>query len=343
MLPRLDSTCQTQCLVSPQAIDFNIFSWNIHGNLKLKIDSPEFIDILNPDKHDIIFLSECWFSNTTHTKLDNFDCFKKARPRRKRAKRDSGGLCVFIKNSIANLFQYIEWNNEDGMLFKICNNNTYLSKDIYLFFCYMRPDSSSRNDLISDIDVFDNLNNKICDLRNDNEIIVIGDLNSRCGTLKDFITNIDSNFDPIEPVVFNELCLTKNDLISENIPTLRKNEDIKLNDFGHKLINLCQLSGLLICNGRLKGDGSGKFTFFDKKGKSANDFALISKGLLNNKNEFHVNNINAYSDHCPIVLKLCQLLNVSITPLSSVHTNDSTMLNKSKIFTSYNFDSNAAT
>lgn len=300
------------------------------------------MNIINPEKHDVIFLSECWFSNNTQINLNGFQCYKKARPRRKRAKRDSGGLCVFIKNSISNLFHFIEWNNEDGMLFKILNNHTYSLKNIYMFFCYMRPDSSSRNDLISDFDVFDTLSNKVCDLRKDNEIIVIGDLNSRCGTLKDFIISIDSNFDPIESDVFNEFCITENDLLSANIPALRNNEDKKLNDFGHKLINLCQLSGLLICNGRLRGDENGNFTYIDKKGRSSNDFALISKGLINSRHEFYVNNITAYSDHCPIVLNLSQFFCHPATTQPSVHTTESPMYNKCNLFTSYNFDSNSA-
>ena len=200
---------------------------------------------MNLNTHNIIFLSECWFSSNTKIDIDGFTCYKKARQRRKRAKRDSGGICVLFKNSIANYFELIDWNNEDGMLFKLSKNNVCVGKDIYFFYCYMRPENSTRNDLLYDIDVFDALTNKICDLRINNEIVVIGDLNSKCGTLKDFLCNIDSNYDPIENEVYNEVCITETDLITYNVNVQRKNKDLKLNDFGHRLINLCQLSGLL--------------------------------------------------------------------------------------------------
>ena len=321
-----------------------IFSWNLHGNLKLKIDVPEFITTLDTKLHDIIFLSECWFSSKTPIDLNGFKCYKKARQRRKRAKRDSGGICVFIKNYIVGLFEYIEWNNEDGILFKLSKDNVCTEKDIYLIFYYMRPNSSTRNDLLSDIDVYDALTNKISDLRKNNEIIVIGDLNSRCGILEDYIYNIDSNFDPIESDVFNDLCITENDLKSNNITVCRKNEDLKHNDYGHRLINLCQVSGLLICNGRLKGDEVGKFTYLDKKGCSTDDFALISKGLLNPNNEFYVHNTTAYSDHCPIVLKLFKLITPNATPTLSLHHNNHKSDNTCcKMFASYDFDINNAT
>ena len=65
---------------------------------------------------------------------------------------------------------------------------------------------------------------------------------------------------------------------------------------------------MLICNGRLKGDADvGSFTYYDKKGKSTNDYALISKGLLSLRSEFHVDKPNVFSDHSPIVLNLCNL------------------------------------
>ena len=151
--------------------------WTLpYGILKLKIDIPDFIDTLKLNTHDIIFLSECWFSSNTKIDINGFTCYKKALKRRKRAKRDSGGICVLFKNSIANYFELIDWNNEDGMLFKLSKNNVCVGKDIYFFYCYMRSENSTRNDLLNDIDVFDALTNKICDLRVNNEIVVIGDL-----------------------------------------------------------------------------------------------------------------------------------------------------------------------
>ena len=172
----------------------------------------------------------------------------------------------------------------------------------------MRPNTSTRNNLSEEQNDFDILNRKISELRKENEIILIGDLNARCGVLCDFIDNAYSNYDPIDDIIQENFCIDKDYLAKLNISTSRVNEDIKLNDFGHKLINLCKISGMLICNGRFKGDKEvGHFTYIDKKGKSTNDFAVISKGLLDQDIEFCVNTLNAHSDHCPIELNLVNI------------------------------------
>ena len=281
----------------------NILSWNVHGNLKLKIDSPYFKDVIN--KYDVVFLSECWLSEDTRIEFKGYTCFTKARKRKKRAKRDSGGLCVFIKECISHLFDAIFWDYEDALIFKINRVDSYLDKDLFFIFCYLRPCSStSRNNLLHDLDDFDLLFTKVSELREENEIVIIGDLNSRCGTLNDFITNCDSNFDPLDAGISDFFNITRDDLLRFNITSARKNEDTKLNDYGHKLINFSKVAGLLICNGRFKGDEPGKYTYIDKKGKSCNDFALVSKGLLSKPIDFTVHELNAYSDHCPIELEM---------------------------------------
>ena len=323
--------------------DLNILSWNIHGNLKLKIDSPNFVNLIN--QNDIVFLNECWLSKNTKIELDGFTCYTKARKRKKRAKRDSGGLCVLIKDCISHLFKPIFWDHEDSLIFKLEQVKSSFDKDLYIIFYYMRPlSSTTRDNLFEDLDSYDLLFNKISELRKENELIIIGDLNSRCGTLCDFMENVCSNFDPLEEDMSVSPCISEDDLIKNDIPIIRKNEDLKLNDFGHRLINLCKVSGLLICNGRLRGDReSGKFTYIDKKGKSTNDYALISKGLLSKPIEFHVHDPNAYSDHCPIELKLLNLnLPYNANNLyASVENMDCNInsTNNIKPFISYNFNS----
>ena len=87
---------------------------------------------------------------------------KKARKRKKNAKRDSGGLCVLVKNSIADFFEFVEWNNEDGMIVKVKSQHTSINKDLYFVFVYMRPSNSTRNDLTQQYDCFDLLYLKMC-------------------------------------------------------------------------------------------------------------------------------------------------------------------------------------
>ena len=270
----------------------------------MKIEDPEFLKCIS--SYDIIFLSECWFSKTSckSLELSGFKVYCKARSRKRKAKRDSGGLCVLIKNNIDCYFEIFDWDNEDGLIFKVNESNTLLECDLYILFCYLRPNSSTRSDIENESDPFDILFQKVAELRNNNEIIIIGDLNSRTSTLQDFISFEDSNFDPFDDDDYANFCIDNNFLLQNNIEINRNNQDKKTNDFGNRLINLCCVSGLLICNGRLEGDKDGKFTYIDKKGKSTNDYCLISKGLLYLNNNFFVNELNVFSDHVPIVLKI---------------------------------------
>ena len=43
----------------------------------------------------------------------------------------------------------------------------------------------------------------------------------------------------------------------------RVTEDTIVNSFGRKLINLCKNTGMRICNGRVEGNESGCFTFYN--------------------------------------------------------------------------------
>ena len=131
----------------------SVFSFNINGNLDVKLQNIEFVQAIQ--NYDIIFLSECWINSKTSITLDNYTCFKKTRKRKKRAKRDSGGLCIFVKNKLAHLFTNINWSYEDGIVLKIKNEFNPLQKHIYFIFTYMKPSSSSRNNLTNDLENYD--------------------------------------------------------------------------------------------------------------------------------------------------------------------------------------------
>ena len=74
--------------------ELSIMSLNCNGSLESKLECVDFVDSLKP--HDIIILSECWINRKCVLNLEGYECVTKCRRRRKRAKRDSGGLCVFI-------------------------------------------------------------------------------------------------------------------------------------------------------------------------------------------------------------------------------------------------------
>ena len=94
-------------------------------------------------------------------KLNGYQVFTKVRKKKRGAKRNSGGLCVFVKDIIADFFELIDWaNNEDGLILKINCSFTALNKDLYFLFVYMRPSSSTRNNLLQENDCIDLLHDK---------------------------------------------------------------------------------------------------------------------------------------------------------------------------------------
>ena len=69
-------------------------------------------------------------------------------------------------------------------------------KDVCVIFTYLKPQSSTRNNLNNVDDSFDILSSKVQKLRENNEIIIFGDLNSRTSTLNETLDNNFGNFDP---------------------------------------------------------------------------------------------------------------------------------------------------
>ena len=149
--------------------------------------------------------------------------------------------------------------------------------DVYIIFPYMRSAYSPRNVIDDSFDVYDILINKPAELSIVNDIIVMGDKNARTVQLDDLtlVEDVDDCDDRIEKLITHE------NLINNNMSVSRNNEDETINDYGIRLIRLCKMCDLVICNGRVGDDKhSGKLTYCDKKGKSCVDYALVSKGML---------------------------------------------------------------
>ncbi len=96
---------------------------------------------------------------------------------------------------------------------------------------------------------------------------------------------------------------------------LRCNRDNKINIRGRDLIDLSKSTNLRIFNGKTVGDLFGDFTVIKKKGKSAEDYTIVSKELLKNILHLQIGDPSHLSDHnyikttikCKIVKKIERL------------------------------------
>ena len=82
----------------------------------------------------------------------------------------------------------------------------------------------------------------------------------------------------------------------------RSSCDVKCNQFGHKLLKLCQDANLLILNGRISGDECGKLTCHTGAGHSVVDYFIASPQMLDHVVSLHVQDLMPESDHCPLTL-----------------------------------------
>ena len=145
-------------------------------------------------------------------------------------------------------------------------------------------------------DPFEDLEQKLSTIRDDCDIITIGDLNARPGTKADYIPAEDNTSVP----VFGRLCGTDTQAARP-----RGNLDCNTNSYGDKLIDLCKSVPLRICNGRKLGDIIGSYTCYKKHGQSTVDYCLVSPSIYNRISTFVISELFPdISDHCSVTVKV---------------------------------------
>ena len=133
--------------------------------------------------------------------------------------------------------------------------------------------------------LFNDLSYDICKIKSkyDLPFILIGDFNSRTGTVDDFIT-MDQN-DLIDSSNFEYIDFVNTFSILD-VPEKRANVDTKVNNNGRRLIELCKCNEFCIVNGRFGSDKSiGKTTFHDK---STVDYVICTPDILPSITDFVV-------------------------------------------------------
>ena len=170
--------------------------------------------------------------------------------------------------------------------------------DIYVAFTYIPPEGSVFHSAYN-IDIFDILEDSIAKYTSLGRVVVMGDLNSRCGTVADFI-----EADEIDAAIQNHVLSVLSYIPDAEIPK-RSSEDLSINFHGRALISLCKSARMRILNGRDHDNITGKVTFCNARGTSLIDYVLVEDAFLQEKIcSFSVGDFNEYSDHTPIYLTL---------------------------------------
>ena len=249
-------------------------------------------------KNDLILLTETWTCKLSDIAVNGFHEVRLDRlVKNKSAKRNSGGIAIYIKDWLFKHTKVIKCESDDIIWLKIKGQIFNFVHDVYLCLCYIIPYGSSREPLV-EVSVLDRISDFILQIVNENNncynLIVCGDFNSRTSTCQDFVI-YDNNA--------NTHALPYGYIIDENLP--RFSEDHIINQNGRWLLEFCVLNNLRICNGRVGADkGIGKFTFVGSTGCSVVDYVLVSLDLLNHLTHFEICPPNILSDHCAILFSV---------------------------------------
>ena len=281
--------------------------WNIQGltsRINHKLKNNYFKDLC--ENYDIIIFTETWSITLSDMSLDGFEHIALHRPKKRGAKRSSGGVAIYYKQHFSDLVSF-ERSHDDCILWnKLSFSKLGNDKDVLLCGCYNVPSGSSRyaespdimEILSHDLRDFNNVYGDTCDT------VITGDFNARTGTLPDYIVNDTVDYLPLpEDYQVDDIGETK-----------RSSKDIKQpNAQGNALLQFCKMHGHRIVNGSTGSDkGVGEFTCINRQGKSVVDYVICPKVLYSSIKQFDIEMPTVFSDHCHISWVL-QISNKMIT------------------------------
>lgn len=277
--------------------------------MKRKLTDVDFIEYVK--HYDVLFFGETWISKTDLVNLDIegyhsehvFAC--KALGARKG--RYSGGVSVYIKNSLKDNVVVVGKNDYGLLWLKICGQILNHNTDTFIGYLYAR-EKNSRVSRHEDVDYFEILEADIAKFQNLGKVLVTGDFNARTGTSTDFIV-YDRYIDvgPDEDIVRYT-----------DIPE-RVNKDRVIDTYGRRLLELCKSTNLLIANGRWGFDNNiGDFTYLGERGCSVVDYLILPLLDFDTVSSFKINDVTEFSDHAGLSFKLkCKTLSSSINKPAS--------------------------
>lgn len=264
---------------------------NIQGGAYNKLSHPDLVKIVH--NHDIFCIQEACLENDSEgsetPEISGYKCYKNLRNKGKK-KRVFGGNLIYYRaeyenkyiKKLGSKYQDFLWIWVDGKYF-------HLPTDLYICSVYI-PHENSIIHTERTNDPFKILAEETAVYEKQGMIYYAGDFNSRTGEIME---EWELN-DPILKLPSGDNIDNKDNYnISDRI-----NTDRTVNNFGKKLIKLCNNLGLVILNGRKTGDSAGRLTFHGSMGNSTIDYAICSLSMYEYIQTVTINEPCWYSDHC---------------------------------------------
>ena len=272
-----------------------ISSWNVQGLVTRthnKLQCHSFVDSLK--QHDIVGLVETHMKPDDSITIEGYSSYSKCRLKNKRAVKYTGGIAVVFKQKLRNGVKIIDMKDSEFLWVKLCKEFFKYDQDIYIGIIYINPINSTFESS-KNFDSYECLEKEITKFSALGNVILMGDFNARTSIEADYIIQDDAKYLPLD-----------DNYITDEIDYNRYSYDrARLNQYGHKLLEICKSTGLRILNGRLLGDSVGKFTCHQPSGSSVVDYGLVHHSLYSLVNYFKVHKFNImHSDHCQISFEL---------------------------------------
>ena len=217
-------------------------------NIRGKLSEEEAIFFEIEDDIDIVMLTETWMHDVEALPaIPGFEVsFGAARPRNAAA-AGHGGVAIYFKQELFGKISIWKERIKEGMIWVRCQKTE--SAPVQFFCCcYIAPEKCPG--CPSDVEGwFNTLEKDISEARRLGEVLVAGDFNAHIGAAPDYNRR---DADGTETGVGVDSRVMEGDLMHTCQP--RVSVDTKVTRRGTLLLDLCDVSGMRVVNGRVSGD-----------------------------------------------------------------------------------------
>ena len=286
--------------------DLCILSWNINGLTQSKLEDSDFLN--NICGYNMIILYETWTHSKSNIGINGYKSYNLYRKFQHRgANRCSGGIVVYIKDSISAGVDIIKNHFDTIILFKLNNKFFKTENDVYLSCVYIWDENSPAYNHI-DVDLFSILQSDITHFQSHGTVLLCSDWNARVGigSCPDYIV-CDRYAGSID-----------DDDYLPDVPLPRRSLDSTCNPHGIKLLDLCKSTSMRIANGRLDSDHHiGTYTYTCHTGSSVIDYLILSQHDFSHIANLKIGSFCEWSDHAPLSFDI--RCNIDATENDNMH------------------------
>ena len=196
---------------------------------------------------------------------------------------------MYYRQCYTDKIKLIEQHQSGIIWIKILGDLFTHDQDIFLCHVYIPP-ASSKLRKNEDFDFYETLENGIINYKLQGKVLITGDFNGRSSNLSDLLDYDKYLDDEQDFSTYYDLQLRP-----------RVNSDHVVDSSGRRLLLLCQMSNLIIANGRLHHDAdTGYFTYCSHAGLSVVDYLLLHPFDIQIITDFKVLEFTEFSDHAPL-------------------------------------------